>query len=152
MAARTHNGRVPPSGLKKRAVVPAPINRTSRAFMPTITVRLLNRSENTPAKTDTIIRGKVNMTKVCVVCAWEAASKAGPEVSTVAATCLIARRATMSFQALSLNAPKNWAMRSPRRAVVEAESDWGVEQDSVMATTKCETALVLSQVLRKTWP
>jgi hypothetical protein len=31
----------------------------------------------------------------------------------------MARRAIMSFQALSLNAPKNWAMRSPRRALEE---------------------------------
>ena len=57
----------------------------------------------------------------------------------------------MSFQALSLNAPKNWAMRSPRRAVVEAESDWDVEQDLIMVTMKREMSLVLSLVLRKTW-
>lgn len=46
----------------------------------------------------------------------EAISKAGPDMSVVAATCLMARRATISFQALSLNAPKNWAMSKPRIA------------------------------------
>jgi hypothetical protein len=34
----------------------------------------------------------------------------------------MAKRATINLQALSLKAPKNWAIRSPRRALGEAEA------------------------------
>jgi hypothetical protein len=77
------------------------------------------------------------MTKACVVVACEAASKSVPDAPVEAATCLMARRATMSFQALSLKAPKNCAMSNPRRAEdwdVSGEKDGGVSSEIELMT------------------
>jgi hypothetical protein len=54
----------------------------------------------------------------------------------------MAKRAIMSFQALSLKAPKNWAMRSPRRAWVVVECIGEGVTDSDMAETETECCVV----------
>ena len=115
MAPNTIRGRTPPTGFTNRARVPIAINTTSRAFITTMTVRLLKRSENTPATIDTSISGSVKTTKVRVVWAWKAASNSWPDPPISEATCLMAKKATINFQALSLKAPKNCAMKRPRK-------------------------------------
>jgi hypothetical protein len=40
----------------------------------------------------------------------------------VAASCLMPSKATISFQALSLNAPQNWAINRPRRGCEEVSA------------------------------
>ncbi len=114
MPPSTINGRMPPAGLIQSATVAALISSTSTDFIRMITVRLLTRSASTPATTDTSASGNVNTTKASVVCVWEAVSNSRPgEVRE--ASCRMASKATINFQALSLNAPQNWAISNPRR-------------------------------------
>ncbi len=80
--------------------------------MPTITVRLLKRSATIAAGNDTSMRGSVKATKAFVASTCDAAANA--TVPGVNARFLIAIRATKTFNALSLNAPRNWAKSSPR--------------------------------------
>ncbi len=105
---------MPPAGLIQSATVAADIKRISTDFMMMMMVRLLTRSARTPATKDTKARGSVKTTNARVVWVCEAVSNSGPG-AIVAAICLMPNRATISFQALSLNAPQNWAMRRPRR-------------------------------------
>mgnify|MGYP003694145461 CR=1 FL=1 len=81
-------------------------------------MRLLRRSAKVPPTNDSNISGKVKMIKVSAVCVCAAVSIAGPG-AICAVACRMASKATMSFQALSLNAPKNWAIKSPRRGCEE---------------------------------
>ena len=112
---RTIKAGHPPAGFFQSATVPAPISATSPTFMAMMTVRLLNRSDSTPATRENSMSGRLKTTKAMVACVWEAASNAGPVGPTAAVTCLMASKATISFQALSLNAPKNCAINRPRR-------------------------------------
>ncbi len=97
---------MPPEGLPNNAAAPAPIKPISTAFMTMMIDRLLALSASTPATSEIRTSGSVKTAKARVVRLWDAASRAGPG-SMVAATCLMLRRATMSFQALSLKAPQN---------------------------------------------
>ena len=74
--------------------------------MVTMTVRLLKRSEKTPAKAETIINGSVKITKACVVCVWDAVSNAGPDIPEVVATCLMAREGNHEFPGIVIKGPK----------------------------------------------
>ncbi len=60
----------------------------------------------------------------------------------------------MSFQALSLKAPKNWATSSPRRAEDWAAAGGEAEEDSVTGITRCGffssyVEIEVKEVLRK---
>jgi len=118
---KTINGRMPPLGFSQSATVPALIRSTSTALIAMMTVRLLRRSAKVPPTNDNNISGKVKMMKVIAVCVCAAVSSSGPG-TICAVACRMANRATMSFQALSLNAPQNWAMRRPR-------SGWRMDED-----------------------
>src|SRR5574340_1281482 len=89
------------------------MSRTSTAFIVMMTVHLLRRSAKKPDTTDVRISGKVKTTMARVVWACEAVSSSCPG-DRVAVAALIPRSATMNFQALSLKAPQNCAVSSPR--------------------------------------
>jgi hypothetical protein len=63
---------------------------------------------------ETKARGSVKMTNAMVVWVWEAVSNSAPG-AIEAANCLMPNKATINFQALSLNAPQNCAISRPRR-------------------------------------
>ena len=111
--ASTTRGQMPPAGLRNSAIVAAIIRPTSTAFIVMMTVRLLSRSANTPATIDVHISGSVKTTNAIVVWVCEAVSKSGPGAM-AAAIWRMPSSATISFHALSLKAPQNWAMRSAR--------------------------------------
>ena len=111
---KTINGRMPPAGFTQSATVPALMRSTSTTLIAMMTVRLLRRSAKVPPTNDSNISGKVKMIKVSAVCVCAAVSSSGPG-AIPAVACRMASNATMSFQALSLNAPKNCAINSPRR-------------------------------------
>ena len=118
---KTINGRMPPVGFSQSATVPALIRNTWTILIAMMTVRLLRRSAKVPPTNDSNISGKVKMIKVSAVCVCVAVSSSGPG-SICSVACRKASKATISFQALSLNAPQNWAMRRPR-------SGWRVDED-----------------------
>ena len=120
----TINGRMPPAGLLQRAAAAAAIKSTSTDFIMMMTVRLLTRSARTPATIETKASGRVKTIKARAVWVCAAVSNSGPGAM-VPASCRMASRATISFQALSLKAPMNWAMRRPR-------SGWDVAEGPVL--------------------
>src|SRR5262245_32455699 len=113
----TIKGRTPPAGLIQRAAVAALISSISTDFIRIMMVRLLTRSASRPATVDTSASGAVNTMKASVVWVCDAVSNSEPG-AIVEASWRMANRATINFQALSLNAPQNWAMSNPRRGDV----------------------------------
>ncbi len=117
---KTINGKMPLPGFSHRATVPALMSSTSTTLMAMMTVRLLRRSASVPPTSDSNTSGKVKMMKVVAVCVCAAVSSSGPG-AICAVACRIASRATISFHALSLNAPQNWAISRPRRGCRDSD-------------------------------
>lgn len=113
MPARTASAQNPPVGWVNRAKVAPTMRSTSITFIVRMTVRLLRRSANRPAMREVRMSGKVKTTIASVVWACEAVSSSGPGASWEA-TARMPSSATMNFHALSLKAPQNCAIKSPR--------------------------------------
>ena len=94
----------PALGRAKSTATPNSISASSKTLVPTMIVRLLRRSASTPAGIEMSIRGIIMTIWANAVCSWP------PAVVTAAA---IARKITICFQALSLNAPRNWVTNRP---------------------------------------
>ncbi len=111
---RTIRGSMPPAGLIQSATVPAAIKRISTTLIVMMTVRLLTRSARVPPTSERSTNGKVKMTNAFAVWVCATVSSSGPG-AIPAVACRMASKATISFQALSLKAPQNCAVRRPRR-------------------------------------
>ena len=134
MPHKTINGRMPPAGFSQSATVPALMRNTSTILIAMMTVRLLSRSAKVPPTNDNNINGKVKMMKVIAVWVCAAVSSSGPG-TICAVACRMASKATISFHALSLNAPQNCAIKSPRRGCADVFAMEGCKDQSLVGTT-----------------